>query len=117
MSRPGSARRPARMAGPSTRIGWPRSFSRCFRPTGRCRCRGRSHRNYPNSCGIWLWWQTMDPDGALALLAEAELSERLSTDPQVEKLAVLGPFNPDRLGGTGEDGPDRDAAAILSLLC
>jgi hypothetical protein len=59
----------------------------------------------------------MDPDGALALLAEAELSERLSTDPQVEKLAVLGPFNPDRLGGTGEDGPDRDAAAILSLLC
>jgi cellulose synthase operon protein C len=53
----------------------------------------------------------MDAERARSVLAEAERSDRLAELPLVEQLAVLGTFDPERLG----DG--KEVTAVVRLLC
>lgn len=53
----------------------------------------------------------MDPEQALSFVDEAEEEERLAANPAVERLAVLGTFDPGALRAVG------DGAGVEHLLC
>ncbi|MGN9906562.1 effector-associated domain EAD1-containing protein [Phytohabitans sp. LJ34] len=53
----------------------------------------------------------MDPEQALSFVDAAEAEERLAADPAVERLAVLGTFDPGALRATSE------GASLEHLLC